>query len=194
MVGTSSLQAHPRFEYLRRCICASLHNIQLARHFIYLSHPRKLLQAGLHFIFNAAVVLILQELVHTEGEDVANGQVYSYFPHAHDTDIDFVLANFQEEADGGNNYGKDCVTVLRDLRFLVKKIKSKLDSCSRCALSVHPAVSSYNGKGMISGNTMADQEMTTTMTPSVQIGQEQTLYYQLLSWIENEWPCDGISI
>ncbi|KAH7130011.1 hypothetical protein B0J13DRAFT_627143 [Dactylonectria estremocensis] len=115
----SSLNSHPQLSHLRRCVIAAEHNIRLARHILALNHPRKLLQAGLHFIFNAAICLMLQDLIYIE-------DVTPKDPHARDHDLDFVIARFEEESQVESNYGRDCAAVLRDLRALVQRLQAPI--------------------------------------------------------------------
>ncbi|QKD52865.2 uncharacterized protein FOBCDRAFT_238926 [Fusarium oxysporum Fo47] len=115
-----SLSSHPQLPLLKRCIASAEHNIQLARQILLVNHPRKLLQAGLHFIFNAAIVLMLQQLV----EDLCPS---SRSEKARSLDLDFVIGRFEDESRVGSNYGRDCATVLRDLRVLVQRLPIPVD-------------------------------------------------------------------
>jgi hypothetical protein len=115
-----SLRTHPQLPHLKRCIASAEHNIRLARQILLVNQPRKLLQAGLHFIFNAAIVLMLQQLV----EDLCPS---SRTEKARSLDLDFVIARFEDESRVGSNYGRDCATVLRDLRVLVQRLPIPVD-------------------------------------------------------------------
>ncbi|CAF3623923.1 unnamed protein product [Fusarium graminearum] len=133
-----SLRTHPQLPHLKRCIASAEHNIRLARQILIVNRPRKLLQAGLHFIFNAAIVLMLQQLV----EDLCPS---SRTEKARSLDLDFVIGRFEDESRVGSNYGRDCATVLRDLRVLVQRLPIPVDiSSATRSINMSQASTTYD--------------------------------------------------
>lgn len=147
----SSLSSHPRIGLLGRCVAAADANVRLARHTLALNHPRKLLQAGLHFIFNAAICLMLRALLDAEPRLGRRGG------RGRECDLDFVVARFDEEARLGSNYGRDCAAVLRDLRVLVQRLrpggrrkKMKRDRRDRCRRGIRSWIWDRRGRTRLS--------------------------------------------
>lgn len=116
-------------------------------------------------------------------------------------DLDFVIARFEDESRIGSNYGKDCATVLRDLRVLVGRLRAPVDA------SLEP----------LHSNAVPPQQSTTTTTydpienrTTVDMGQQwpekmtsealqqpilveqgHILYDELVSWIDGDWQSYG---
>lgn len=185
----SSINSHPQLSHLRRCIVAAEHNIRLARHILALNHPRKLLQSGLHFIFNAAICLMLQELIYIE--DMAPKD-----PHARDHDLDFVIARFEEESQVGSNYGQDCAAVLRDLRALVQRLRAPMDQClasARPGESTHQLVHApaMTRTPMEIGQPWPQKVGSEVLQQPIHIEQGHTLYEEIVSWIDDDWQPYG---
>ena len=95
-----------------------------------LKQKRKLLQAGLHFIFNAAVMLLLTRIVTSNTGDQASSSTSSSNPsrvdeHQSAAEIRFALNVFDQESKTGTNYPRDCYKVLKDLKFLVDRYLSE---------------------------------------------------------------------
>ncbi|KAJ2895966.1 hypothetical protein MKZ38_006013 [Zalerion maritima] len=108
--GNPTLGSHPHALYFQRLVVAARTNLSLARHLSTLSPTQKLLQPELHHVFNAAVVLLLHQLVtHIMASDTA--------------DINFAIGAFDREARAQSNYGIDCSKVLCDLSSFVNRIR-----------------------------------------------------------------------
>lgn len=185
----SSINSHPQLSHLRRCIVAAEHNIRLARHTLALNHPRKLLQSGLHFIFNAAICLMLQQLIYIE--DVAPKD-----PHARDHDLDFVIARFEEESQVGSNYGRDCAAVLRDLRALVQRLQVRMDQCLASARSGEPTHQLVHAPAMTRapmeiGQPWPQKVGSEVLQQPIHIEEGHTLYEEIVSWIDDDWQPYG---
>lgn len=185
----SSINSHPQLSHLRRCIVAAEHNIRLARHILALNHPRKLLQSGLHFIFNAAICLMLQELIYIE--DVAPKD-----PHARDHDLDFVIARFEEESQVGSNYGRDCAAVLLGLRALIQRLRAPMDQClasARPGESTHQLVHApaMTRTPMEIGQPWPQKVGSEVLQQPIHIEQGHTLYEEIVSWIDDDWQPYG---
>ncbi|KAK7421664.1 hypothetical protein QQX98_002131 [Neonectria punicea] len=179
----SSLNSHPQLSHLKRCVVAAERNIRLARHILALNHPRKLLQAGLHFIFNAAICLMLQQLIYMK--DVAPKD-----PHARDHDLDFVIARFEEESHVGSNYGRDCAAVLRDLRALVQRLRVPVDQGLE---SARPSESTMHAAAetMEMGHPWPQKIGYDALQQPIHVEQGHTLYEELVSWIDDDWQPYG---
>jgi len=118
MNGQWSMQQHAHSKYVQACPEAAQRNLLLAKR---LRSTRKLLQAGLHFVFNAAVILILDQILHSSSTaptaTALSTPVYTL-------EIDFAMRTFEEESRTGTNYPRDCYKVLQDLKALVDRYLS----------------------------------------------------------------------
>ncbi|KAJ4138024.1 hypothetical protein NW768_001839 [Fusarium equiseti] len=180
-----SLSTHPQLPHLKRCIASAEHNIRLARQILLVNHPRKLLQAGLHFIFNAATVLMLQQLV----EDLCPS---SRTEKARSLDLDFVIARFEDESRVGSNYGRDCATVLRDLRVLVQRLPIPVDiNTATRSMNMSQTSTTYdpiaNRTTVDMGQSWPDKLASEAMQQPILVDQGHMLYNELVSWIDVDW-------
>ncbi|KAM0358085.1 hypothetical protein ACHAO7_000540 [Fusarium culmorum] len=180
-----SLRTHPQLPHLKRCIASAEHNIRLARQILIVNHPRKLLQAGLHFIFNAAIVLMLQQLV----EDLCPS---SRTEKARSLDLDFVIGRFEDESRVGSNYGRDCATVLRDLRVLVQRLPIPVDiSSATRSINMSQASTTYdpiaNRTTVDMGQSWPDKLTSEALQQPILVDQGHMLYNELVSWIDVDW-------
>ncbi|KAK9773901.1 hypothetical protein AB5N19_05694 [Seiridium cardinale] len=110
---TYKLDDHPQISHIRMCSKAARRNLRLGRWIRDISQSRKLLLQTLHHMFNAAVILLLNQLL----VDVL-----------HDTDaldIMFAIECYDAEAQGENNYPKDCARVLRDMTALIQRLRNR---------------------------------------------------------------------
>ncbi|KAM0376946.1 hypothetical protein ACHAPK_001921 [Fusarium culmorum] len=180
-----SLRTHPQLPHLKRCIASAEHNIRLARQILIVNHPRKLLQAGLHFIFNAAIVLMLQQLV----EDLCPS---SRTEKARSLDLDFVIGRFEDESRVGSNYGRDCATVLRDLRVLVQRLPIPVDiSSATRSINMSQTSTTYdpiaNRTTVDMGQSWPDKLTSEALQQPILVDQGHMLYNELVSWIDVDW-------
>src|SRR5205807_9020289 len=98
---------HPQISHIKKCAESARSNLRLGRWVEELSPRGKLLQPELHHVFNAAIILLLHELLFdSQNESDAS-------------DVIFAIQAFGREASCGNNYGYDCAKVLSDLRSLI---------------------------------------------------------------------------
>ena len=108
----TSVEASDVLVKIRRCSGAARKNLRIARWMLSVGRARRLLQAGLHHIFNGAIILMLQEMVCT---------------NLAPTDIEDILWTtqvFEDEARTGNMYARDCAKILQDMRSLVVRLKA----------------------------------------------------------------------
>ncbi|KAI0575899.1 Fungal specific transcription factor domain-containing protein [Pyrenophora tritici-repentis] len=118
MNGQWSLQQHAHITHIQACLEAAHGNLVLAER---LRCKRKLLQAGLHFVFNAAVILFLEQILSASrshptppSPDIAT----------HGTKLEFAIRTFADESKTGTNYPRDCFKILQDLKALVHRYLS----------------------------------------------------------------------
>jgi hypothetical protein len=118
MNGQWSVQQHAHSKYVQACSEAAQRNLLLAKR---LRSKRKLLQAGLHFVFNAAVILILDQILHSSSTAPTATPLSTT---VYTLEIDFAMRTFDEESRTGTNYPRDCYKVLQDLKALVDRYLS----------------------------------------------------------------------
>jgi hypothetical protein len=120
-------EQHPQARHIRTCSEAAHRNLVLAQG---LKQMRKPLQAGLHFIFNATVILLLTRIVRSNvgfQADAPDG--YPEPSHVGElescAEIRFAMDVFEQESRTGTNYPRDCFKVLKDLDSLVANYLSR---------------------------------------------------------------------
>lgn len=116
---SSDRSSSPDHQHERIIACseAARRNLRLADWLIRLNNGRKLLQASLHNVFNAAIILMLEELLHSSPQQPPPS------PSAESADVTFAITVFEEEAETGSNYARDCATVMKDLRSLIQRLR-----------------------------------------------------------------------
>jgi hypothetical protein len=102
--------------HTRTCTEAAQRNLDLAR--LLRSMNRNWQQPDLHFLFNAAVILLLNR-ISSAREDMSDSDCAIKTPHA--VDIGFAIHIFEQEAKTGTNYPRDCCRVLQDLKVLTDR-------------------------------------------------------------------------
>jgi hypothetical protein len=102
-------QQHASSNHIMACSEAAHRNLILAQR---LGPTRNLLQASLHFVFNAAVILLLNQLLSSSN---------SYKAQTYASEIQFSLRIFEEASRTGTNYPRDCCKILQDLSALVDR-------------------------------------------------------------------------
>jgi hypothetical protein len=117
MKGQWSPQQHTHSRHIQACAEAALRNLNLAQR---LTPRRKLLQAGLHFVFNAAVVLLLNQILTSSNSYKTPTSNLG----THTSEISFALHTFEEASRTGTNYPRDCCRVLQDLSALIDRYLS----------------------------------------------------------------------
>lgn len=135
---------------------------------------------------------MLQELVHTHG-------IMPRDRRHLDSDLNFVIARFDEESRTGSAYGRDCANILRDLRSLVQRL----------TVPVTPNLQSSHinhvGDGGASMRPENQSELETRswlqkidaegLPQQVHVEQGHVLYDELVSWMDDEWHSyDGYMI
>lgn len=108
------IETHPQIEQIRSCSDAARRNLRLGRLMRLHSPRQKLLLPDLHHIFNAAIVLTMHQIV---------------FVNLRTRDLDdigWATEVFEGEAETGSDYAKDCARVLRDLQYLVNRLRNPI--------------------------------------------------------------------
>ncbi|KAK2058768.1 fungal-specific transcription factor domain-containing protein [Colletotrichum caudatum] len=169
------------------CSEAAHRNLYLARWLLSLTgSSRKLLQAGLHYVFNAAIVLMLEDLL----------SPHLISPSTESDDVKFAIGVFEEEAKTGSHYGHDCATVLQDLKSLVQRLRVD----GQGAFSVRPGGPTTPGLPQDDIAVASSSSNTPTRTVSWQSEQPRfspgpnqlysmdesgPLYQELMTWMDN---------
>lgn len=182
-----SIEHHANLHHVRACSNAGRRNLQLARWLLSISHIPKLLQAGLHQIFNAAIVLMLQEMVCT---NLAPTDV---------DDIMFAIQIFEQEARQGSSYGVDCLRILQDLRSLVSRLKvpptepigtlrPEGPPGTRGVAFVASDPTTKMTSPIVGAPPVLDGLSTSSAGIAVpyQISEGDALYQELITWMEND--------
>ncbi|ORY61798.1 uncharacterized protein BCR38DRAFT_39686 [Pseudomassariella vexata] len=177
-----SLETHPHIKYLRVCSDAARRNLRLGRWVRDLMPSRKMLLTSLHNIFNAAIILLLHQLLFDRLEE-------------HDTQgVSFVVECFDAEATGENHYPKDCARVLRGLGSLVHRLRNQKHDGSSLGSSPtsivppssqvqHPAAITAYDVGFILNPEVPKQiETQQAQQPST----AGALYHELSNWMDHD--------
>lgn len=121
--GQWSFEQYSNINYARVGLEASLESIALAR---YLRSKRRLLLTLRNYVFNAAVILLLDRIISSNQsfhkDRGSNGSAHSSTLSPEDarvtTGIEFALDVFEVQSARGLNYAKDNLRILRDLKIL----------------------------------------------------------------------------
>ncbi|KAK1675312.1 fungal-specific transcription factor domain-containing protein [Colletotrichum godetiae] len=174
------------------CSKAAHGNLYLARWMMSLNGgTRKFLQAGLHYVFNAAIILMLEELL-----------VFSPAAEPEDVNVNFAIGIFEEEAKTESNYARDCATVLKDLKSIVQRLR--LDSQTVYTARTGGVSGGPSTPGLTPDDvTNASSSINTPSTTYSQQPQHQTfppgpsqvlypmttengaIYDELMTWVEH---------
>ncbi|KAF2993041.1 hypothetical protein E8E13_000736 [Curvularia kusanoi] len=111
--SSSCLRRKTHEKYIRVCIEAAQRNVVLAAQMH--STPGRWLQSSLHFLFNAAVILLLDRISSAYDERAKTDKAARGL---HREEITFAIDVFRKEAETGTNYQADCCKVLQDLQAL----------------------------------------------------------------------------
>lgn len=164
------LQQHAHEKLIKACTEAAHRNIALARR---LCAVRKLLQAGLHFVFNAGVVILLEQILKfSEGHKTT-------IPNVHTPEIEFTIRTFEEESKTGTNYPRDCFKVLQDLRALVARYLSHEHGLAEPG--------SYpDGASGIPSQPWAAQPGSQAQENTSSVDGRSDLYEEMRTWIQSD--------
>jgi hypothetical protein len=125
--GCSFSEHHTHTRHIQACTQAAHRNLRLAQRII--ASDRKLLQAGIHFVFNAAVVLLLKRMLDC-AEDIDPADIDNHTrptmcrQDSYAYDIQTAIRIFEVESRTGTNYPRDCYRVLQDLQALTNRYRT----------------------------------------------------------------------
>lgn len=168
--GQWSLQNHVHGKHIHTCIEAAHQNILLAQR---LCGVRKLLQAGLHFVFNAGVALLLEQILKYSGGHKTPT------PNLHTPEIEFTIRTFENESRTGTNYPRDCFKVLQDLKALVDRYLSH--DHGRLEPGSYP-----HGASNIPGPPRAAPHDAGIQGTTPGLGESNGLYQEMRTWMQND--------
>lgn len=170
MNGQWSAQQHVHGKHIQICLEAAHSNMVLAQR---LRSVRKLLQAGLHFVFNAGVILLLEQILHhSSSREIPPAKV-------HTPEIEFTMRTFEEESRTGTNYPRDCFKVLQDLKALVDRYLSPEHPASE------PGSYSDGGAGTPGPPCTVPRGLDIQGNP-VTLSESHGLYQEMQTWIQSD--------
>jgi hypothetical protein len=105
------------------CLAAAYDNLILGN--CIKSSGRKLLQAGLHFVFHAAVILLSENFMRSirPRESDASRNLTMFSDAGIEANIRFAIETFEEEAKTGTRYTRENCRVLQSLNALTRSTR-----------------------------------------------------------------------
>lgn len=156
-------EQQPQFHHVDACSKAAYRNLHLAQWVMQLYHTKPLLQARLHFVFNAAVILLLQRIMHN---DLTSSK-----------EIDFAIDVFVRQSHAGSNYERDCLQVLKDLKVLVERYVAASSSAQQSFIADH--TSSLSG-------LLQDDHAGVSQNRQPLSDEGGHVYHELMTWIQDD--------
>lgn len=174
----SSSEGHVLETHLRSCTEAAQRNLELAR--LLQSRDRNWLQSGLHFLFNAAVVLLLSR-ISSAYED--NGDTDRANEGPHDAEIRFAIQVFEQETKTGTNYPRDCCRVLQDLNALTDRyvLMQRIPDTQQRAIA---------RKANTSTSQLATDASVPVQVSSRRFNDDPGIYQEMMAWAQ----LDGLQL
>jgi hypothetical protein len=168
--------------HIPTCASAAHRNLLLAQRLTF--SGRKLLQAGLHFVFNAAVILLLHRLIRsavpTESEESTRNAFTGPLEDDIEAGIQFAIRSFEKEAQTGTNYPRDCCKILQDLdkvtmRWMAWRVPP-ITQQRNVTESAHPGPHADN-EALCAADLHAPQQL---------LGEGDVGYAELMTWIPSK--------
>jgi hypothetical protein len=167
----SPTEQHPQRLHVHLCATTAHRNLLLAQRITESS--RRLLQAGLHFVFNAAVILLLNRIMSMQGLDIGHSRPTATTHEQLESGIHFALQTFQNEARTGTNYPKDCYRVLQDLKALTDRyIASRYSAMDQKHDKIHSTGDDFSSLGL--------------PTAQPQLGATDGVYEEMMTWVHSD--------
>jgi hypothetical protein len=184
--GEHLLEEAEQGPYLPACSAAAHRNLLLAQRL--LNSGRKLLQAGLHFVFNGAVILLLQRLIRStvpieSGKANVRSTSLASLRDDYEPSIEFAIRCFEEEARTGTHYPRDCCKILQDLNELTDRYvryQEQPKQQKHTAEYVHPG-SFADSMSKFAGDTNASSQL---------FGEGAPFYAEIMTWVQG----DGLQV
>ncbi|RYP80539.1 hypothetical protein DL769_002423 [Monosporascus sp. CRB-8-3] len=175
-----NLDKHSQLAHIRQCIDAARRNLRLGRWIRDTTLSRKLLTSTLHNIFNAATILLLNQLLFD-----------SFDEHRDAADVYFAIECFQVEARGENNYAIDCARVLKDLQALVMRLRNQTleDQGLVRSSQLSPPQAQLSATTAYDVGFILNPEVPQGILPSQPLltpGINIDLYNQLSDWVDDD--------
>ncbi|KAG9256932.1 fungal-specific transcription factor domain-containing protein [Emericellopsis atlantica] len=168
-----SPEGHPRRHHIEAGLASAGWNLRIARWLVQLDASRRFAHAELHYVFNAAIIRVLEDLAR-ESLPVP------------DPDVTFALELLKSDAESGSSYSRDCWVVLTGLAGLVQAF----NAMGRARQSLSDQMGLFPGEqsgaafdGMHhpagSGSVTVQDDLQL-----FQLSQGDTLYRELVGWME----------
>lgn len=158
--------------FVGRCRDSARENIRLGRLIRDMSPRQRLTHQEAHAVFNAALILLLQQLafLHSDSAQTDN--------------IAFAIEVFQQEAKLGSNFGLDCLTVLQDLSFIVHALPQ-----AQVAVAAGEQTISNATEAELQSDIAAPDVDLLESSYEGQSGVElsDVLFKELQTWLENDY-------
>lgn len=174
--GCVNIQSDSRASYLRTCSDAARRNLRLGRWILELGRSPRLRQANLHHVFNASVVLELNQLLFEELQE------------ADATEVAFATKLLDTDVVGNSDYARDCAKVLSDLTSLRCKLRNDNTTI----------VEEQHPRNAVEHLMTADQVLNHTPPSASEMpgipdslhrsSQHDLVYNELLSWLQDDDP------
>lgn len=173
-------ERHSQGRHIQACSIAAHRNLLLAQRITQSS--RKLLQAGMHFVFNAAVILLLNRIMSAQDVDVGqvagHGLTMTPAQIQHESSIHFAIQTFEEEARTGTNYPRDCCRVLQDLRALTERyLASRYPLLEQKVMSDHIHASQADNANAYPVDLQMAQPA---------LGESDEIYEEMMTWVQSD--------
>jgi hypothetical protein len=166
------------------CLAAAERNLRLSQHVLRLN--RRMLQAGLHFLFNSALILLLKRIMSSTaitGPDTSNalGTLPATVDERSQTSIQFAIHVFEEEAKTGTHYPRDCCKILSDLRMLTDRYLASRDQ--RGYHQMRPDHNHHYSQGLD-----GSKSGKVPHAPQHSTRDDDAFYVEIMSWLQNPHP------
>ncbi|KAH8126021.1 hypothetical protein LI328DRAFT_166597 [Trichoderma asperelloides] len=175
---TESYQGDLYMAYVGRCRDAARENIRLGRLIRDISPRQRLTHQEAHTVFNAALIMLMQQLASLQSEP------------AETNDVAFAIEVFQQEARLGNNFGLDCLTVLQDLSFIARALpQAQVSVADEQTISAVTYTTSSEANGQVESAIAAPDIDLLESSCEGQAGVElnDALFKELQTWLENDY-------
>ncbi|GFP58810.1 hypothetical protein TASIC1_0011017700 [Trichoderma asperellum] len=175
---TESYQGDLYMAYVGRCRDAARENIRLGRLIRDISPRQRLTHQEAHAVFNAALIMLMQQLASLQSEP------------AEANDVAFAIEVFQQEARLGNNFGLDCLTVLQDLSFIARALpQAQVSVADEQTISAVTYTTSSEANGQVESAIAAPDIDLLESSCEGQAGVElnDALFKELQTWLENDY-------
>lgn len=159
---------------VRRCSGTARLNLRLGKWIRDMSPRQKLLHQEAHAVFNAAVIILLHQLAFLDS-DISET-----------SDIGFAVEVFEQEASLGNNFGVDCARVLKDLIYLVQKLRDQVLQVGDLSTRLPQPDNMTSLEGSLQMNPqISDPTPLDTQTGSME--ENGFLYRELQAWLDDDY-------